>query len=149
LRGFPILRFLEFCRRGGHLLIHRRDLSFLSVVYVQRVYDLLGVRDYDCMALVNRLDPLIPTFLNLEWIVRGLDVCLVWSVDNEGLGIRRMMQIGEVHDRFQRLDQERHRDILVLDVVRLDGDRGMFLIEDIVLQMSLEQWLKWEARDEV
>jgi hypothetical protein len=101
------------------------------------------------MALVNRLDPLIPTFLNLEWIVRGLDVCLVWSVDNEALGIRRMMQIGEVHGPFQRLDQERHRDILVLDEVRLDGDRGMFLIEDIVLQMSLEQWLRLEVRDEV
>ena len=143
------MRFLKFCRRGGHLLIHRRDLSFLSVVYVRRVYDLLGVLDYDCMALVNLLDPSISTFLNLGWIVRGLDVCLVWSVDNEGFEIHRMMQIVEVRGPFQRLDQGRHRDILVLDEVRLDGDRDMFLIEDIVLQMCLEQLLKLGVRDEV
>jgi hypothetical protein len=101
------------------------------------------------MVLVNRLDPLIPTFLNLGWIVRGLDVYLVWSVDNEGFGIHRMMQIVEVHGPFQTSDQGRHRDILVLDEARLDGDRGMFLIEDIVLQTSLEQLLKLVVRDEV
>jgi hypothetical protein len=141
------LRFLEFCRRGGHLLIHRRGLSFLSVVCVRRVYDLLGVPGYDCMELVNLLDPLIPTFLNLGWIVRGLDGYLVWSVGNEGFGIHRMMQI-EVRGPFRRLDRGRHRDILVLDGVHSDGDRDMFLIEDIVLQMFLAQLLKLVVRDE-
>ena len=63
-----------------NLLIHQRDLSSLSVAFVQRVYGSLLILDFDYMELV--LVPLSQTFLHLGWIARGWDEYSVGIADN-------------------------------------------------------------------
>lgn len=92
LKGFPIWMFSKSYRQVRNLLIHQRDPSFLSVVYVQRAYDLLVILGSGYKVLVPV--PITPTFLHRGWIAREQDGYSEGTVDNGVLGASpRMTQM--------------------------------------------------------